>query len=82
MRKYSVFDIGNNHDYFDEHKNSEVARKVANKCYLPANRIILDLIKHSNGRFRVAYSITGVALEQFEKYAPEVLESFKELAKK
>jgi alpha-amylase len=82
LRKFSVFEIGNNvHNYFDDVKNAEICRKVANKCYLPANRIILDLIKNTNGRFRCAYSITGVALEQFEKYAPEVIESFKELAK-
>jgi alpha-amylase len=81
MRKYQVFDIGNNHDYFDEYKNKLIAQKVANKCYLPANKVILDLIKNTNGRFKAAYSITGVALEQFERYAPEVIESFKELAK-
>ncbi len=81
LRRYGVFDIGNNHDYFDEKKNREVCRKVAKKCYLPANATILELIRNTNGRFRCAFSITGVALEQFEKYAPEVLESFKELAK-
>ncbi|MBN2458189.1 glycoside hydrolase family 57 protein [Candidatus Woesearchaeota archaeon] len=81
LRKYQVFDIGRNHDYFDEAKNRQIAEKVANKCYLPANRIILDLIKNTKGRFRCAYSITGVALEQFERYTPEVIESFKELAK-
>jgi alpha-amylase len=81
IRKYNIFNIGQNHNYFDEHKNSEVLRKVAHKCYLPTNKIILEIIKRTNGKFRVAYSISGVALDQFEKYAPEVLESFKELAK-
>lgn len=81
IRKYNIFNIGQNHHYFDEHKNREVCRKVAYKCYLPTNKIILDLIKQTNGKFRVAYSISGMALEQFEKYAPEVLDSFKELAK-
>ena len=80
MRHYPVFDIGHKDDYFDEEKNREICLKVANKCYLPANRIILELIKNSNGRFRCAYSITGVALEQFQEYAPEVIQSFKELA--
>lgn len=80
MRRYSVFDIGNNSNYFDESKNREVCLKVARKCYIPANNTILELIKKHNGKFRVSYSITGVALEQFEKYAPQVIDSFKELA--
>ncbi len=81
LRHYTVFDINNSHDYFDDAKNREICRKVAKKCYLPANALILDLIKKTEGRFRVAYSISGVALEQFEKYAPEVIDSFKGLAK-
>jgi len=83
MKKYSVFNIGNNSDYFDEQKNKEVMQKVAKKCYMPTNKIMLELIKryqHTSRPFKIAYSITGTALEQFEKYAPEVLESFKELA--
>lgn len=80
LRKYPVFDIGSDHKYFNEPKNEEIARKVAAKCYLPANKMMLDLIKQSGGRFKVSYSITGVALEQFEKYCPPVIESFKKLA--
>jgi len=81
LRKYSIFDIGQNSDYFDEKKNSEIIRKVASKCYLPTNKILLDLIKNNDGKFKVSFSISGVALEQFERYAPEVLHSFRELAK-
>ncbi len=81
LRKYSVFDIGRSHDYFDEKKNKEVMEKVARKCYLPTNRVLLDLIDKHKGKFKVSFSITGTAIEQFEKYAPEVLESFRRLAK-
>ncbi len=80
LRRYSVFDIGKNHDYFDDKKNEEICRKVANKCYLPANAILLELIKKTGGRFKCAFSITGVVLEQFEKYTPEVIESFRRLS--
>lgn len=80
MRNYPVFDIGNRHNYFDSVKNREVAEKVAKKCYIPANKLMLKLIKKYEGRFKISYSITGVALEQFEKYTPDVLESFKDLA--
>lgn len=78
LRRYSVFDTGPN--YFDEYKNGEICRKIAHKCYLPANRLMLDLIRRHEGRFRIAYSLTGVVLDQFEKYCPEVLESFVTLA--
>jgi alpha-amylase len=81
LRKYSVFDIGNNSNYFDEYKNKAIIEKVAKKCYLPTNKILLSLIKKHKGKFKVSFSISGVALEQFEKYAPEVLYSFRELAK-
>jgi len=80
LKKYSVFEIGNNHDYFDDVKNKEICKKVARKCYIPSNNVILDLINTTNGKFKCAYSITGVALEQFERWAPEVIESFKKLA--
>ncbi|HLP79114.1 MAG TPA: glycoside hydrolase family 57 protein [Acidobacteriota bacterium] len=81
LRHYSVFDIGQNQNYFDDEKNKQICRKVADKCYLPMNRVILDLVKRNHGKFKVSYSISGVALEQFEQYCPEVLESFRQLAK-
>ena len=66
LRQYSVFDIGHNHGYFDDHKNREVMQKVARKCYLPMNSLLLKLIHRNNGKFKVAFSISGVALDQFE----------------
>ena len=55
-------------------------RKVANKCYLPTNAKMLELIERHQGKFKIAYSITGVAIEQMKLYAPEALDSFKKLA--
>ncbi len=78
LRHYTVFD--SNHQYFDDFKNGSVCRKVANKCYLPANRLILDLIRKFDGQFKVAYSVTGVLLEQLQRYSPEVLSTFDALA--
>jgi alpha-amylase len=78
LRKYTVFD--KSEQYFDEYKNSSICRKVANKCYLPANRLLLDLIRKYKGKFKISYSITGVLLEQFELYAPEVISTFHALA--
>jgi alpha-amylase len=78
LRRYSVFD--NDPYYFDEYKNAEICRKVARKCYLPANQMILDLVRRHHGKFRVSYSITGITIDQFASYCPEVLESFRQLA--
>jgi alpha-amylase len=54
-------------------------KKVANKCYLPANQTFIDIINEYGSSFKIAYSISGVAIDQFEMYAPEVLESFQRL---
>src|SRR5579883_3243465 len=80
LRQYRFFDIGHDHSYFDEHENRTVLQKVAKKCYLPTNRILLDLIREYGNRFKVSFSLSGAVLDQFELYAPEVLESFQELA--
>jgi alpha-amylase len=79
VRHYDVFQIGRNHDYFDEKLNGDMMRKVADKCYLPANATLMRLIERYKGDFKVAFSFTGVVLEQMKLYAPEVLESFQEL---
>ena len=78
LRHYTVFD--NDDRYFDDAKNATICRKVANKCYLPANRLLLKLIREYKGQFRIAYSLTGVLLEQLETYSPEVLSTFHALA--
>jgi len=77
---YSFFQMGRSHHYRDEAANREIMRKVAEKCYLPANRLMLDLIERHKGKFRISYAITGVAMEQFQEFCPEVLDSFRALA--
>ncbi len=80
FRQYRFFEIGNDHYYYDDYLNESILLKVAEKSYLPANKILLELIKKYKGKFKVAFSISGIALDQFELYAPEVLDSFRELA--
>ena len=80
FRRYRFFDIGNDHYYYDDFSNETILRKIADNCYLPANEILLKKIKELKGDFKVTFSISGTALEQFELYAPEVIESFKALA--
>ncbi|TAH27285.1 MAG: alpha-amylase [Cytophagales bacterium] len=81
IRQYSFFNIGIESNYFDEELNITILNKVADKCYIPANKLMLELIQKSNKKFRIAFSISGVAIEQFEKYRPDVLDSFIRLAK-
>jgi alpha-amylase len=73
--------MGVNHYYYDDYQNRSILQRVAEKCYLPTNKLMLDLIKKHGKNFKISYSISGLALEQFEMYAPEVLDSFKALAK-
>ena len=80
LRQFRFFDIGNDFHYLDDFANRTIVRRVAERCYLPANRLLHDLILRHNGAFKVAFSISGVAIEQFERYAPEVIDSFKALA--
>ncbi len=80
LKTYRFFDIGRDHYYYDEYLNRSIVQRVARRSYLPANQIIMDLINEYGNAFKVSYSITGLALEQFEKYAPEVIENFKKLA--
>lgn len=80
LRQFRFFDIGNDFHYFDDFTNRTIVRRIADRCYLPMNQILLEQIKAHKGAFKVAFSISGVAVEQFGKYAPDVLDSFKALA--
>ena len=79
-KRYRFFNIGNDHYYYDDYMNESIMRKVADKCYLPANDILLGIIKKYGSQFKVTFSLTGIVLDQFELYAPDVLKSFRELA--
>ena len=80
LRLYRFFDIGKDSHYYDDFANRTILRRVAQKCYLPMNQLMLDLIGQYKGKFKIAYSISGSALEQFQRFAPDVIESFKALA--
>ena len=79
LRRYRFFDIGNSHYYTDDFLNEDVFKRIADTCYLPANRLLLELLK-AHPDFSVSFSISGIAIEQMEYYKPELIESFKELA--
>jgi len=85
LNRFSVFNIGKNDEslstYFDSKLNQKIFEKVAKKCYLPTNRLLLDLINEFNGKFRISFSLTGTFVEYCERFMPEVLDSFKDLFK-
>lgn len=84
VSEYSVFDIGSGKGYFSGPQratNRDVFEKVARKCYLPMNALLLDMLRKERG-FKMAFSISGVFIEQcreFGEIGEEVLESFRQL---
>ena len=80
LKRYRFFDIGRDHYYYDDFNNEEIIKEIARKSYLPANAVLLEMIKASKGKVKVAFSISGVALEQLEIYVPEFIDSMKDLS--
>lgn len=80
LKRYRFFNIGGDHYYYDDFANEDFIQRIAEISFIPANRLMLEMIKEYNGKFKVAFSISGVALDQLEIYAPEVIDGFKELA--
>ena len=78
LKPYSVFHT--DPFYFDEDKNGQICRKVADKCYRPATKMILDLVRRYEGNFRVSYALTGTVIDQWKKFTPDVIDLFAELA--
>ncbi len=81
LKRYRFFDIGRDHYYYDDFANEDIIRRVADLTILKSNAILQDLIKEYNGKFKVAFSISGIALEQLEIYVPEAIDGFRELSK-
>ncbi len=85
IKKYRIFDVGHDHAYFNDRSeldinNEKIFHKVARKCYLPANALMLELLTR-HPEFKIAYSLSGVFMDQMEEFSPEVLHSFQQLVK-
>lgn len=80
LKRYRFFEIGQDHYYYDDFQTDERIDRLVEKSYLIANRTIAEMIRSSNGKFRCSFVISGVTLELFEQYSPQVIDSFKELA--
>ncbi|TLX72799.1 alpha-amylase [Labilibacter sediminis] len=80
LKPYRFFDMGHDDYYYDDYNNETIVRRIADNCYLPSNKILLELIKKHKGNFKISFSISGTAIDQFQLYAPDVIESFQKLA--
>ena len=81
LKRYRCFDIGFDHYYYDDYENERSINDVAEHSYIPALSTLIEMAKANNGAFKVALSVSGVALEQLEQYAPRVIELLHELNK-
>ena len=81
LRRYRFFDIGTDHYYYDDYANESSITDIAERSYVPALTTLLDMIKTSGGYFKVAFSLSGVGLEQLERYAPQVVDLWQEINK-
>ena len=79
LKRYRFFDIGTDHYYYDDYANETSISDVAEHSYIPALTTLLEMVKNSGGAFKVAFSISGVALEQLEIYAPTVIDLLHQL---
>ena len=79
LKRYRCFDIGRDHYYYDDYENERTINDVAERSYIPALGTLIEMAKANNGAFKVALSVSGVALEQLETYAPRVIELLHEL---
>lgn len=76
LRTYRFFDINRKHDYFDDYQNRYLTKRLADRSYLPANKMLFDLIEQYGKEMAVSFTISGTSLRSFENFCPEVIDSF------
>lgn len=79
LKRYRFFDIGTDHYYYDDYEDERLITDVANRSYMPALEALGEMLKEYPGFFKVAFSLSGVGMEQLEIHAPQVLEKLQEL---
>lgn len=78
-KKYHFFDIGSEHNYYDHKKENSIVQKVSQRCYIPANNLMMNLIAKYGDKVSFSFTISGTLIELLENYAPDVLQSFEQL---
>lgn len=79
LKRYRFFDIGTDHYYYDDYENDRSIGEITERSYMPALNAFLDMIKENGDYFKVAFSLSGVGLEQLEMHAPQVIAKLQEL---
>ena len=79
LKRYRFFDIGTDHYYYDDYEDERLITDVANRSYMPALEALGEMLKEHPGFFKVAFSLSGVGMEQLEIHAPQVLDKLQEL---
>ena len=79
LKRYRFFDIGTDHYYYDDYENERSITDIAERSYMPALNTLGEMIKDHGDYFKVAFSLSGVGMEQLELHAPQVLEKLQEL---
>ena len=79
LKRYRCFDIGTDHYYYDDYENERSITEIAERSYIPALTALLEMAKSNGGAFKVAFSFSGVALEQLEIYSPAVIDLLHQL---
>ena len=80
LKRYTFFDIGNDHYYYDDFLNDDIIARIAERSYIPAAPTLLKMVEDTKGKFRFSISISGVAIEQLEQYVPEFIDLLRQLA--
>ena len=81
LKRYRFFDIGTDHYYYDDYENERSISDIAERSYMPALAALEEMIKNNGKYFKVAFSLSGVGMEQLELHAPQVLEKLQDLNK-
>jgi alpha-amylase len=79
LRRYRFFDIGTDHYYYDDYENERSITDIAERSYMPALQALLEMLQDEENPFKVAFSISGCAMEELENYAPQVIAKLQEL---
>lgn len=79
LKRYRFFDIGTDHYYYDDYENERAITDIAERSYMPALNALQEMINANGKYFKVAFSISGVGMEQLEFHAPQVLTKLQEL---
>src|SRR5574344_1296604 len=79
LKRYRFFDIGTDHYYYDDYENERTINDIVERSYMPALTALGEMIRDNNGYFKIAFSLSGVGLEQLEMHAPQVIAKLQEL---